>query len=143
MSTLLDINFDKPLHFYGCKTTLSDDPFLVDMAKKMNMPQLRAVSQIITRVFELPAPDSRSLLKFVSACQWLNNFEENLQCLSETDDGEELLTGWMDTKTFIEFLDAAASFGGNVMHTALKLRDMVDGWQNLGVEEVNFDGFRC
>jgi hypothetical protein len=141
MTIIEDIDVRKPLAFYGACTTISDDPVLVNMAAKHNNPRLRLVTSPVTGEIALSPDDARVLLAYLEGCCWRDDFDENLQCISETKAGEALLTGWMSIETFTSFVSDAAPNDLDVRKILDGMKSATSGWTTAGVQEVYFDGY--
>ncbi len=141
MSTINDISTNKPLEFYGIKTTVSDDPFFVEMAQKSGMEHFRYVSAPVTETTELTVEDSKSLLDYLKTCCWREDFDNNLQCLSESEDGEPFLTGWMPMSRFEDFVQTTSQPDFPICEVSRKLAEMIRGWREKDVQDVSFSGY--
>lgn len=141
MSTLEQINSNKPIEFTGHRTTISDDPVLVEMAEKTKTPNLRLVTTPITEVFHVPAEESKVLLDFLRSNPWRRAFDENLQCISETHKGELLLTGWLSFTEFQRFLSETQDPSCAIHKISQDMKAWLDA-APAGLEEIFFDAFR-
>jgi hypothetical protein len=130
------INPEKPLTLAGHKTIISTDPVLTDLAKSMGNRRLQMVSEPISEVILLTQDETRSFLQSVIASPQRFLFDQNLQCLAQTNDGFPLLSGWMKLSEFSAF---AASVDDSSLSS--RLTSLVSSWEELEAEEVYFDGF--
>lgn len=141
MSTIQDINPNKGISFYGNKTTVSDDPELIALAKQLNNQRMCLVSETITEYVNLKPEYGRILLAYVESGSWLNVFECNLQSLCCDREGRNLLTGCMDINQFDSFLNEIIETDSAVTQVLNDLKVVTKEWHSIGVEEVFFDGY--
>ncbi|MDO9189277.1 MAG: hypothetical protein Q8K01_15270 [Sulfurimicrobium sp.] len=114
MSKIENIDVTKPLVFYGNLTKASE--------------------------ISLSAEETQMLLGYVGTCCWQEDFDFNLQGMTETDNGQALLTGRMPMDQFAQFVCNAGE-GDPVRKILDRLQAATQDWQGMGVEEVFFDGF--
>lgn len=142
MSKIEDIDTSKPIEFYGSKTTLSDEPFLVEMAARTGLDNFRNVTGPVTESTMLAIEDGQRLLDYLRTCCWRADFDKDLQCIAENKMGEALLNGWMSIETFSDFVKATSQDGSPVQDVSVTLGNMIMGWAESGVEQVDFVGYR-
>lgn len=136
MSIIEMINPNKPLVFTGHKTSLCTDEVMIELARKMNNEVFRYVIEPITKDIELSVEDTAKFIKTVIGSNQRKLFDENLQGMAETVKGEPLLTGWLSLSDYQEFLVGVA---GCPVSKFLYVASL--SWNDLGVEDVYFDGF--
>lgn len=122
-ATIKNIDTTKPLVFYGAR----------DVA---------GVSTPFTDQVILPSGDAKALLTYVSECYWNKYFNENLQSLAQTKEGDLLLTGWMSPATFACFVCDAAPGDAAIRKILDGLKEATSEWSMEQVEIVYFDGYR-
>lgn len=142
MSRIEDIDTTRPVGFYGSKTTISDDQFLVNIVKETGLENFYYVSSPVTATTELSIEEGRLLLDYLKTCCWREDFDRNLQCISQTEAGEALLTGWMPVETFNDFVKTTSQDGFPVQEVSVKLAEIIQGWAECGVQEATFVGYR-
>lgn len=142
MSRLEQIDQSKPLTFYGSKTIKSDDPVLVKLASSTGIDNLMCISSPATEAITLSPEDGARLLNYLTSCCWREDFDKDLQCISETELGEPLLTGWMSLEQFNQFVTATSEARFPICDISLKLSKLLSGWTALDIDEVTFTGFR-
>lgn len=140
MATLQEINPQRPITFVGMRYEKTDDPEMARLAEAMKLPGLQIVATAVTPYVELPAAHSAALLAYLPSTAFATDFDQNLQCIAETDKGEPLLTGWMPLQRFCAFL---AHRQGDTPDAPLRaLTAMLADWAGAPIEEIYFDGFR-
>lgn len=130
------INPEKPFTLAGHKTTISTDPVLCKLAKSLDNYNLQSISEPISEILTLSPDETRTFLQVVIASPHRNLFDVNLQGMAQTHDGFPLLTGWMRVSEFGGFL---ATLDNTPL--TIKLKSLAASCENLGAEEVFFDGF--
>lgn len=91
---------------------------------------------------ELDVTETGHLLAYLLDCCWRADFDWNLQCISETEVGEPLLTGWMSIAEFNSFTEYATGGTPEQQAVITKLHNLTIDWEAKGVEDVYFDGYR-
>ena len=145
-SPLRDIDAKRGLTFHGCQYRPTEDAELVKLAKEAGLPQLLVCCTPATPMIELSPQHAEVLINFlVSSPSFIGDFDENLQCIAETKEGEPLLTGWLSLARFREILAEVerdpALAGHPVQAVIAQLRAETQGWTEAEVDEVYFDGF--
>lgn len=105
--------------------------------------QLRIRAHDVTPQMHLSSQETAALLSYLRSVPWREDFDYNLQCVSEMD-GEPLLTGWMSLEKFRAFLTSCNTHselrGLPVQAVAVRLRAESKGWKAIGVDDVYFVG---
>jgi hypothetical protein len=140
MSTITDLDETRGLTFCGCQYRRVDDPAMIALARKLDTPGLRICAHTVTQTIDLSAAESAALLSDVRSATWYEDFNRNLQCVSEID-GEPLLTGWMTLEKFRAFLESCTTPTVYVDILA-RLHAAISDWEALGVQDVYFHGYQ-
>lgn len=143
MALLRQIDLTKPITIYGQRYERITHNGLESLAAKLDQPNLVVCAENVAgTTITLSSEDGDVLLAVLvaSACghiagDWYKRFERNLQCLSQDAAGHPLLTTWVALEDFEQFLQSA--------HFELftRLQVQIQGWRELGVEEVCLDGY--
>lgn len=141
MATLEQIDPSKPIQLYGSRTAPSDDWFLVELAKQTGDTSLRNVCMCATDAIVLSTEEGRALLEYVASSDWKNTFEKELQCISQTNAGEPLVSGWLTWSNFMGFIESCTAQNSPIRHIAIKLNTQIETWHEKKLNEVTFDGY--
>lgn len=135
------IDKERPSFLTGNRTTVSNDPELVALAKKHNNERMRLVSSAVTDEITLSAEETGVLIGWIGENAWRFCFERNLQSLTAKPDGD-LLTTWMSFKEFETMVIGNKHEGAVALKELLhRIANATESWALLGVEEVYFDGY--
>lgn len=86
---------------------------------------------------------ARELLVFLASNAWREVFERELQCVSETEAREPLLTGWVHRTSFDAFLACPVAnqcIPGTLGVLRRVTQDLV---AHAGASEIQFEGYRA
>lgn len=138
MARWRDIDHDRKVTIFPVIETQIDDPELVALAKGDPF-MLRADVPVEGEGIVLTDLDARRFLEWLAATSWGRSAERDMQCISETDQGEALLTTWLELDQSKQMMVAAevAQVFSHSTFTAL-----VASWQSLGAARVCIEGFR-
>jgi hypothetical protein len=113
------------------------DPEMVDMSKRMNIPQLLKLSAAIEGAQELYISDAAGLLGWIQDADWSARLEEDLQCISQDQEGRPILSTWISMDEFEKLAtDAEGTKHGAQIQKALEV------WKAIGPAEITFEGHR-
>ncbi|AVA38336.1 hypothetical protein [Cupriavidus metallidurans] len=130
----------RPMCIYGSVTRdlskMTQDPMhdlVMDLAQQtLNPGFLRLADPVNEASFDvLPA---EFLEWLIGVSRWPNEFFEHLQCVTQTSEGEPLLTTWLDADRFWSMLS-----DGRGVPVVEAISARVDEWRSLGLDEVYFD----
>lgn len=142
MSRIEQINTEKPLSFSGYRNTIDNNAEMTQLAIKLDCSQLLNTAEPEPKAeINLSVEDSSLLLNYLKNCAWREGFDENLQGMSETEDGEPLLTGWMSIDEFNNFIKNAGLDNPDVKIVIGKLHEASIDWKSMGIDDVYFDGY--
>lgn len=146
MSSLNNIDYGRELWFYGMNNYTSDDEFLIEMSKKLNIPNLTNCSTHITSAITLNSFEAFGLFNYIQKSEkWNPIFEQDLQCVAQTAEGEELLTSWIKKSDFETFLSEITqpTMTENLRNVALYLKTQYEEWSNKNmIHDIEFSGYR-
>jgi hypothetical protein len=134
MATLTNIDRRRAVTFTAHTTT---DKLPDGMPDWLPSQLTRAVAGEIIEIS--PARDGQShFLDWLAESGWVAKVERDLQCLSETNKGEPLLTSWMKLDEF-----AALAADAAVASMMPSMEEAIARWRELGVTDVFFDGYKA
>lgn len=143
MALLRQIDLTKPITIYGQRYERITHNGLESLAAKLDQPNLVVCAENVAGTAVTLDPEEGAGLFAVlvaSACghiagDWYKRFERNLQCLSQDAAGHPLLTTWVSLEEFEQFLWSVN------FESFSRLQAQIQGWRELGVEEVCLDGY--
>lgn len=140
MAKLTQIDSSKALTFSAYKMSPMDDPVLTDLSEKMGDHNILNVSEPIEDAeFEIAPYNVPSVLEWFSSSVWGSVIEIYLQGMAQTEQGEPLLSSWIDDKYIDAFaIDAARS---NVS-AMVSLSKEIQVWRSMGINQLYFDGHK-
>lgn len=140
MSTINQIDASLPLIFYPTVQGKIDDPALIDLAQKLNIPNL-LICEYPLEGLELPVSEGVKIQRVLDWLQgnsrWKAAIERTLQCLAEDKDGRPFLTAFMGIEEFTELAGDLASSG-----VLPGLQGSVAHWREMGATSCSFEGYR-
>ncbi|NNM64395.1 MAG: hypothetical protein HKL99_07250 [Burkholderiales bacterium] len=144
MSTIDDIDHGRELLLHGSQYRRVDDSKMISLARALDTPGLQICAYPVTPDIRLSSGETAAFLGHVRSSGWREDFDVNLQCLSEVD-GEPLLTGWMSLEKFRGFLASCVmdtvDIHDPVRLAAARLHAAVGEWATLGAHDVCFEGY--
>lgn len=137
MALIQSIDRSKPMYLDGNIEVPHHEPVIEELALQMNQPQLRYCDVSSGDRVTLPPSEANSFLSFLAMTDWGSIVEQDLQCMSQTSEGDPLLTSWLELDQFVELAEAAYAAGA-----LPPLSDVFERWSASGVVRVYIEGFR-
>ncbi|MEX3555404.1 MAG: hypothetical protein VB131_01825 [Burkholderia gladioli] len=131
------IDRSKAMTITGHKTVQHTDQCFVDLAKRMQLPQLLNCDVPVGLPKVVDADVGASLLDRLSGPRWRALFEADLQCICQDSDGNPLLTTWMSIDVFSRFASSLDD-----LSVRFEIEAAVSDWEAQGVETVYIDAYR-
>ncbi|WP_395794708.1 hypothetical protein [Aquimonas sp.] len=100
MAKIVECDPARPLQLGPEVARVSDEPELIELAHRLGDERYRVLVTPVGDPVQMAAEAGAALLEFICSSSWRQPFESNLQCLSETEMGEPLLTTWMCPQDF-------------------------------------------
>ena len=125
----------------GCRFGKTDDPTFLNLAEKLKEPNMVMVSEPQKGMkFTVDPADTPAILKWLSETKWKEVFEEHLQSIAQTVEGEPLYSSWIQSDMVLinAFAEDLASTGDAVL---CELSDEIRRWVANGANEVSLDGY--
>ncbi|MEO7326473.1 MAG: hypothetical protein ABIW82_16765 [Dokdonella sp.] len=91
----------------------------------------------VERSITVVPSETPSVLDWLSAGTHIALFERNLQALSDTADGEPLLTTWFSLDEFEVVINGAA-----VPASLRSIKALLPQWREAGITDIYVDGYR-
>lgn len=141
MAKLTQIDSSKSLTFMGCRFGKSSDPRLLSWAEKFNEPNMVMVSEPQKdMMFTVNPGDTPAVLQWLSETKRKDVFEEHLQSIAETAEGEPLYSSWIQSD--MALINAfAEDLAGTGVAVLCGLSDEIRRWVASGANEVALDGY--
>jgi hypothetical protein len=137
MATLQQIDRTKSLSFSGYRTVKLTDPEMVELAARMDMPQLLNSDEPVADRMEIAPDDGAMMLDRMADPVWRSMFEADLQCMSKDAEGRPFLTTWLSLEQYCGFLRSIAD-----MPVHSELATALAEWKNKGAQTIYFDGYQ-
>jgi len=139
MSTISQIDACLPLAFYPSVEGKIDYPEMVELAEKLQNPNLLKCDYPIEGLtFEVNGVRAKAILDWLSEHpRWRREIESTLQCLAQDLEGRPLLTAFMQIDKFEELADELAGSG-----LLPGFREIVAHWRERGATSGYIDGYR-
>ncbi|MCA8050704.1 hypothetical protein [Burkholderia arboris] len=137
MARMEQIDRSRAVTITGHKTVQHTDQCFVDLAKRMQLPQLLNCDVAVGLPKVVDAELGASLLDRLSGPRWRALFEADLQCICEDADGNPLLTTWMSIDVFSRFASSLDD-----MSVRIEFEAAISAWEAQGVETVYIDAYQ-
>ena len=137
MANLSMIDPAKPLRLAAFSRSQVTNPVLKKLAISMSMPQMLDIDEPTASAVPLSITETGNFIVWLLSTPWGKRLEENLQCMSQDQEGHPFLTSWVAAGDFKQLvLDARGSTFAQLLQRSY------DAWTPLGMNTVYFDGYR-
>jgi|SRR6185437_1941526 len=135
MASFLDIDLTKPLTITPHVMKKLDDPDMLALLEPINDPNLLKCDTPAGEAITLDPSAASTFMDWLLQSRWRPVLEADLQCMTETQAGEPLLTTWMHLDSLKVLVDDARH-----IEALEPVRDALASWAGKGVGNVYIEG---
>lgn len=136
MASFLDIDLTKPLAITPCVMKKLTEPDMLRVLEPMGEPNLLKIDTPIGDIITLDPSAASAFMDWLLQSRWRPVLEADLQCMTETAQGEPLLTTWLQLDSLKVLVDDAKHIAAlEPVRTALAT------WAEQGVGNVYIEGY--